>query len=373
VFYTWDFDNRLVAVDTNGDGTIDERNVYDAKGNLVSQTVGGQETRFLIDTVQRYPQVLLEYRPSGQITASYVYGNRLISQTRGDVESFYEVDRLGSTRLLTNNMGLVTDRYTYDAFGVPLASVGTTLNTHLFLSEQIDQNTGFINLRARYLIPQLGRFASRDSFAGLQTDPITLNHYIYAGAEPVDRTDPAGQEFDLSGLSAAQAIQAVLAEIGGIVGFIYGYQKGGLVSAFEYQFAGAAIGYGLGLAIGFFIPAAGVATPATAVGTGDAAADAYIAQNGGYAVVSRATQLVSKAGGLIKYSKSLAVIPIPGIVKLFSDELGQPQGYVTLSVLGGVIKGLLDESAGDPYATQYYQQLLDSLKAAGGVPLQPDA
>ena len=73
VFYDWDFENRLIAADTDGDGTIDARNVYDADGIRVSQTVSGQETRFLIDTVQPYAQVLVEYRPSGLITASYVW------------------------------------------------------------------------------------------------------------------------------------------------------------------------------------------------------------------------------------------------------------------------------------------------------------
>src|SRR5262249_36141321 len=82
VFYTWDFDNRRVAADTNGDGVIDERNVFDARGNRVSQTVGDQETRFLIDTLHKYAQVALEYRPGGEITASMVWGNRLISVTR---------------------------------------------------------------------------------------------------------------------------------------------------------------------------------------------------------------------------------------------------------------------------------------------------
>src|SRR5207249_2123689 len=75
VFYNWDFENRLISADTNGDGTIDVRNVYDANGIRVSQTVNGQETRFLIDAVQSYAQVVLEYRPSGLITASYVYGH----------------------------------------------------------------------------------------------------------------------------------------------------------------------------------------------------------------------------------------------------------------------------------------------------------
>src|SRR5262249_19660378 len=41
-FYTWDFENRLLTVDTDGDGGIDVRNAYDAAGNRVSQTAGGQ-------------------------------------------------------------------------------------------------------------------------------------------------------------------------------------------------------------------------------------------------------------------------------------------------------------------------------------------
>ena len=64
VFYNWDFKNRLISADTDGDGTIDVQNEYDDNGIRVSQTVDGQETRFLIDTQQPFAQVLLEYRPA---------------------------------------------------------------------------------------------------------------------------------------------------------------------------------------------------------------------------------------------------------------------------------------------------------------------
>src|SRR5262249_38772367 len=96
-FYFLDFDNLLTSEDVNGDCTIYERTDYDTSGMRVSQVVGGQETRFLIDTVQPYPQVLLEYRPSGLVTASYTYGNSMISQARDGARSFYQVDGLGST------------------------------------------------------------------------------------------------------------------------------------------------------------------------------------------------------------------------------------------------------------------------------------
>ncbi|NJO34809.1 MAG: hypothetical protein HC869_18515 [Rhodospirillales bacterium] len=54
----------------------------------MSQAVEGQETRFLVDTQQPYAQVLLEYRPSGLVVASYVYGHGLISQARDGARVF---------------------------------------------------------------------------------------------------------------------------------------------------------------------------------------------------------------------------------------------------------------------------------------------
>ena len=51
------------------------------------------------------------------LAASYVYGLDLISQSRENDDSFYLVDGLGSTRGLTDVNGVVTDSYSYDAFG----------------------------------------------------------------------------------------------------------------------------------------------------------------------------------------------------------------------------------------------------------------
>jgi RHS repeat-associated protein len=208
-FYHWDFDNRLIAAGTNGNGTIDETNVYDADGNLVSQTMNGQETRYLIDTAQAYPQVALEYRPSGLIVASYVYGNSLISQSRGGVTSYYEVDGLGSTRELTNTTGAVTDSYVYDAFGRILGQTGTTVNPYLFTGQRQDAVTGLDYLRARFLDPTTGRFVSADSFPGFLRSPLSLNHYVYTDQDPVNFTDPTGH-FSLAELGIADVIQGIL-------------------------------------------------------------------------------------------------------------------------------------------------------------------
>jgi YD repeat-containing protein len=155
-FYKWDYENRLVSVDTKGVGTFDVTCKYDSNGIRVAQVVDGQETRFLIDARGPQPQVVEEYTPGGVIHVSYTYGNALISQSRGSQRSIYVVDALGSTRALTGPTGLVTDSYTYDAFGRLLGQTGTTTNLYLFTGEARDPSLGFDYLRARYYNPQTG-------------------------------------------------------------------------------------------------------------------------------------------------------------------------------------------------------------------------
>ncbi len=88
VTYIWDFVNRLTGADTDGNGTVDLVNQYDADGIRTSRTFGNEETRFLIDTVQPFAQVLVEYTPNGKIEVSYMYGNDLISQDRDNTRTF---------------------------------------------------------------------------------------------------------------------------------------------------------------------------------------------------------------------------------------------------------------------------------------------
>jgi RHS repeat-associated protein len=220
VFMTWDFENRLIGVDeTDASGTHHIQNQYDANGIRVSQKVDGQETRYLIDAAQPFAQVLMEYTPGGSVNASYVYGQRLISQNRGGVSSYYLVDGLGSTRALTNASGAVTDRYVYDAFGRTIGQAGATANAYLFAGQQRDAVTGWDYLRARYLDADLGRFLSRDPFPGVLANPVSLQAYPYADLNPVNMIDPSGR-FTLSELSATEAVQEALfyAQLGSTVG-----------------------------------------------------------------------------------------------------------------------------------------------------------
>jgi RHS repeat-associated protein len=207
--YEWDSQNRMVgATVTDATGTKHIAYAYDADGIRVSSKVDTDVTRYLIDTVQPYAQVLEEYTPGGVIQVSYVYGNGLISQNRNGSKSFYHVDGLGSTRALTNASGAVTDRYVYDAFGRMIEQTGSTVNVYLFAGEQRDANVELDYLRARYLDFHAGRFYGTDKARAVASSPIGHHAFLYSQANPVNRIDPSGSFSFLTGSQAHAAIGA---------------------------------------------------------------------------------------------------------------------------------------------------------------------
>jgi RHS repeat-associated protein len=239
-FYHWDALNRMVGADvTDGTGTHHMTYAYNPDGIRVSQTIDGTETRYFIDTVQPYAQVLLEYSPGGAIQASYTYGNGLISQNRAGALSYYVVDGLGSTRALTNGSGMVTDRYVYDAFGRTLGQTGSTVNSYLFAGQQRDATTGLDYLRWRYMSTDGGRFLSSDPVNGHVSKPITLNKFVYAGQNPTDNSDPSGTDFDLASIQtgltiAGTVLNGALALTGSFLsGFFVGQSAGYILGNYQ--------------------------------------------------------------------------------------------------------------------------------------------
>jgi YD repeat-containing protein len=75
--YTWNDDKRLIGVTiTDGNGAKQLGYQYDDNGIRVSSSVGSQVTRYLLDTVQSFTQVLSEYQGNSSTpSVSYVYGN----------------------------------------------------------------------------------------------------------------------------------------------------------------------------------------------------------------------------------------------------------------------------------------------------------
>jgi RHS repeat-associated protein len=223
VTYDWinDGENRLIGVNS---GTSQQQYIYDAFGSIVASISDGVRTNYLAAPIWDLPEVLMEYDSNGQITADYTHGVGLV-RARGDGrEGFYHSDGLGSTRVITDNVGLITDRYTYDAFGVLLNQNGTFGNSFQFAGEQRDGGTGLDYLRARYYDPNLGRFISKDAYVGTINDSMSQHDYQYAHDNPVRYTDPTGY-FTLGDISATLTIVGIMATFGGVgagVGYITG-------------------------------------------------------------------------------------------------------------------------------------------------------
>jgi RHS repeat-associated protein len=189
--YTYDFLNRLTAA-TGGISII-----YDGDSNRVQETTSSGTTQFLVDDLNPtgYPQVVEEIS-GGVVQRTYTYGRELISQTQvgSATTSFYGDDGLGSVRFLSNASGTKSDSYDYDAFGNLLASSTPTPNNYRFAGEQNDPSLGLYYLRARYYNAGVGRFWSRDSAEVNPDDPRELNRYVYVADNPVNATDPTGNE-----------------------------------------------------------------------------------------------------------------------------------------------------------------------------------
>ena len=66
------------------------------------------------------------------------------------------------------------------------------MSGELFAGEQFDTNLNQYYLRARYYDQNIGRFTRQDTWMGRNADPITLNKYLYANANPANMIDPSG-------------------------------------------------------------------------------------------------------------------------------------------------------------------------------------
>jgi RHS repeat-associated protein len=167
----------------------------------------------LVDTnnLTGYAQVVEELQ-NGSVTKQYTYGLDLISQRQSSGVSFYNYDGHGSVRGLSNNLGNVTDTYSYDAFGTLIERTGTTDNNYLYAGEQFDSDLGFYYNRARYLNVNTGRFISQDTFEGRNNSPKSLHKYTYGENDSINNLDPSGNAVGLGVADVAytQQIAAIL-------------------------------------------------------------------------------------------------------------------------------------------------------------------
>jgi RHS repeat-associated protein len=100
--------------------------------------------------------------------------------------SYYHTDILGSTRMLSDEHGKVTEDYTYDAFGLALDGSLSGDNSLGYTGQRLDPVTGLYDYGYRDYSPQVGRWTT--------VDPIKAgeNWYAYVNNDPINYIDPYG-------------------------------------------------------------------------------------------------------------------------------------------------------------------------------------
>jgi RHS repeat-associated protein len=129
----------------------------------------------------------------GANTTRYVHGPMGIHAHKDSANNWEWMvqDGLGSVRGVVDNSVAVLESRLYEPCGVPFGATGTNQTMYGFTGEPTDGNS-LVHLRARYYAPNLGAFASRDLFEGVQPLPLTLNGYSFVRGNPVNWVDPSG-------------------------------------------------------------------------------------------------------------------------------------------------------------------------------------
>ncbi len=186
--YNYDAYGRMIcaknATACSGTGTITF--TLDALDRLLSR-VGTTTTAYTWSGLSEDPAKTAD----GKTTTYYAYtrsGSPLAQKAA--TLGFYLSDPHGDI-VGTAAAGAVTGSRSYDPWGKPLASSGST--SYLgYQGDPTDPSTGQVDMGTRSYEPTLGRFSSRDVLFGDPTSPMSLNQYVYATDSPITFTDPTG-------------------------------------------------------------------------------------------------------------------------------------------------------------------------------------
>jgi RHS repeat-associated protein len=218
--YSYNLEGRLASATirrTEGGNPVVQTNkyFYNQSGIRVREEMTGsvKATNIFLNDAQNltgFSQVLEELPAAGATPkVTYTLGSQIISQEKGGTNLYFMADGHGSTRLLTDTNGAISDRYSYDAYGVALDFTFGTLNpprtAMLYSGERFDSDLQQYYLRARYYYPTVGRFGAMDQVDGTPNDPLSLHKYAYCQNNPVNGRDPSGNE-SLVSLTMSMAI-----------------------------------------------------------------------------------------------------------------------------------------------------------------------
>ena len=216
--YWYDYENRIIRIDDSEDEAVATFE-YDALGRRIRKVVYGSPTYTEYYYYNDKWQVLAEEYDGTSYSHRYVYGNyidEVLIMDDGYDYYYYAHNHLFSTVALTNDTGVVVERYEYNAYGkVQIMSSAFVnrdsslfWNPYTFTGRRLDTLDGgdlkIMYYRNRYYDTETGRFLQQDPFgidpAGDRANPFMplnqyydgRNSYQYALSQVLKRIDPLG-------------------------------------------------------------------------------------------------------------------------------------------------------------------------------------
>ena len=176
--YTWDAAGRLASIGSTS-------HTYDGDGLRTASTLGdGSTSEFTWLRDDDLPILL------GDGTSWFIHGpgGMPLEEIRADGSvQWLHLDQAGSVRALTDETGVVSATFTWDAFGLPMTSTGSASTRLGFQGSYTDPDTGLLYLQARFYDPVTGQFLGIDPLVLATREP-----YAFANGDPLTFADPAG-------------------------------------------------------------------------------------------------------------------------------------------------------------------------------------
>jgi len=191
--YQWDLASRLTSY-SGVDGAATA--TYDGLGYRTSQTSSAGVRNFIWDYSTSIPSLATVQNGSADYRY-YVYepsGSLLYSiDAATNARHFYHFDEYGSTVLLTNETGGITDSYGISPYGETVTQNGSTDNPFTWLGQwgvMQEGSTSLYYMRSRFYDSATARFLSPTPV--WSADPQRVNPYQYGLANPLAFADPTG-------------------------------------------------------------------------------------------------------------------------------------------------------------------------------------